>query len=323
VDEAVNGEEALIMVQQQAYNAVLMDIQMPVMDGLEATSRIRALTQQTGGEQFASLPIIAMTALAMARDADESQAAGMNDHVTKPVDPTRLFACLSKWLPPVSASDSSQDSVAKAQLSATDNAYSAELLGLESLQAQEGIKRIGGKEESYRKQLKRFREHYSIAVSELERLLQANNLIEAEAYCHSLKGVTGNIGAHLVYKSVSNIDSLLKMQKRPSTEQIDSLRELLHQVMTDIDSLAATPVPLPTVAERLAYEVVMAKIDLLINVLETDLGAAEALMTELRAGLIGSELETKVNEIAAQIDRFNIDQALKLLADLQQRLSAG
>ena len=323
VDEAVNGEEALIMVQQQAYNAVLMDIQMPVMDGLEATSRIRALTQQTGGEQFASLPIIAMTALAMARDADESQAAGMNDHVTKPVDPTRLFACLSKWLPPVSASDSSQDSVAKAQLSATDNAYSAELLGLESLQAQEGIKRIGGKEESYRKQLKRFREHYSIAVSELERLLQANNLTEAEAYCHSLKGVTGNIGAHLVYKSVSNIDSLLKMQKRPSTEQIDSLRELLHQVMTDIDSLAATPVPLPTVAERLAYEVVMAKIDLLINVLETDLGAAEALMTELRAGLIGSELETKVNEIAAQIDIFNIDQALKLLADLQQRLSAG
>jgi hypothetical protein len=82
-------------------------------------------------------------------------------------------------------------------------------------------------------------------------------------------------------------------------------------------------VPLPTVAERLSYEVVMAKIDLLINVLETDLGAAEALMTELRAGLIGSELETKVNEIAAQIDIFNIDQALKLLADLQQRLSAG
>lgn len=322
VDEAVNGEEALNMVQRLAYDAVLMDIQMPMMDGLEAARRIRALAQQSGGEQFASLPIIAMTALAMARDAEESLAAGMNDHVTKPVDPTRLFACLSKWLPPVSAADLSQDSVAKAQLSATDNAYSAELLGLESLQAQEGIKRIGGKEESYRKQLKRFREHYSNAVTELQRLLQANNLIEAEAFCHSLKGVTGNIGAHLVYKVVCNIDSLLKQQQMPPIEQIERLRDLLQQVMADIDSLATTSIPVPSTAERLSYEAVIAKITLLISVLETDLGAAESLINELRAGVADSDLGAAVNEIAAQMDIFNIDQALTLLADLQQRLMA-
>jgi CheY-like chemotaxis protein len=92
VDCAENGQEALALVQARHYDAVLMDIQMPVMDGLEASRRIRALGKQAGGERFRTLPIIAMTALAMARDEQQSLAAGMNDHITKPVSPERLQA---------------------------------------------------------------------------------------------------------------------------------------------------------------------------------------------------------------------------------------
>ena len=93
VDLAANGEEAVRQVQEKAYGLVLMDLQMPVMDGFEATRRIRALPG------FERLPILAMTANAMAGDRERSLAAGMNDHVTKPIDPDALFEALLQWLP--------------------------------------------------------------------------------------------------------------------------------------------------------------------------------------------------------------------------------
>ncbi len=315
VDEAVDGQEALTMVGQTRYDCVLMDIQMPVMDGLEATQRIRALSQQTGDQYYATLPIIAMTALAMARDAEKTLAAGMNDHVTKPVEPERLFACLSKWLKPAS-SETANPAVVSSRCS-------PELLRLQSLQVIEGIRRIGGKETAYRKQLKRFREHYSSAVDELQRLLQAENLTPAENFCHSLKGVAGNIGANGLFECVARIDSLLKQQQAPSADDVAQLRELLQQVIVDIDSLAMAPANAPPAGAPLSQATMTAKITELMSALETDLGAAESLIAELRQGASGSRLEADVNEIAAQIDAFDIDRALALLAALQQRLTGS
>ncbi len=317
-DQAMDGEEALRMVQQQRYDCVLMDIQMPVMDGLEASRQIRALAQQTGDDYYARLPIIAMTALAMASDTEHSLAAGMNDHISKPVEPERLFACLRKWLPSKAAGDATPSSAA----SPRTGPCSADLLALQSLQVGEGLRRIGGKEAAYRKQLKRFREHYADAVSELRRLLQANQLPAAENYCHALKGVAGNLGANKLYESVTQIDSLLKRQQIPENADIDRLQELLGQVIDDIDSLAEQPLPEPPAGTRRSQAEILAIIHALAAVLETDLGAAEALMAELRLAAAGGQFESEVNQIAAQVDAFNIDQALILLAGLQQRLTS-
>ena len=93
VTMAANGEEAVQAVAASRYDLILMDVQMPLMDGLEATRRIRALRDVP-----ADLPIIAMTAHAMRGDWEKSLAAGMNDHLTKPIDPRRLFAVLEHWL---------------------------------------------------------------------------------------------------------------------------------------------------------------------------------------------------------------------------------
>ena len=318
VDQAVDGLEAITKVLEQSYDAVLMDIQMPVMDGLEATRKIRALADAPEKQSFATLPIIAMTALARIEDTQECQAAGMNDHVTKPVDPDALIATLAKWLPnSVSVPNTKHEIATENVIHTTD--YPTELLALKNLQTQESIRRIGGKVEAYRNQLKRFREHYPDAANHLQKVLREQGITDAENYCHALKGVAGNIGAYLFYDCVTRLDNLLKQAQMPSSEDFEELHQLLADVITDIDSLAINT-PLPVSHEPLAHEELLERVATLQHVLDTDLGSAEAIITQLRAGVMGTEFEKIMNDIAVQIDVFNIDDAQLLLNHLQQQL---
>ena len=316
VDEAVNGQEAVERVQRRDFDAVLMDIQMPVMDGLEAARRIRTLATLPGQERFAQLPIIAMTALAMVQDAQKSREAGMNDHVTKPVAPDRLMAVLNKWvhLPahrvgiPVSA-----PAVAD---------FPHELLALTSLNTREGVRRIGGKVEAYRRQLRRFREHYADATAQLQRLASDQGLQQAQDYCHTLKGVIGNIGAVALYDHVADIDTALKAGHLPHAAVMDTMQTLLQDVMRDIDRLAASSAPTAApVAALLDSGQLRERLAHLKEVLDYDLGSAEPLLAQLRAGVVGTPLEAEIAAIAAKIDVFDIDAAQILLSQLHQHLS--
>ncbi len=318
VDEAVNGEEAVEMVQRRDYDCILMDIQMPVMDGLEAACRIRALAGQPGGERFAALPIIAMTALAMAQDTENSKAAGMNDHITKPIEPDRLMATLGKWIP-ISPADLASDD-GRVQTIAS---CPPDLLSLKSLQTAEGVRRIGGKVDAYIRQLKRFREHYPDAAKELQQLIADKGIRSAGDYCHALKGVSGNIGAQSLFECVTQIDSDLKNGETPQPVQFARMQQLLQAVMDDIDSLSVIKAEVPAVAMPLTPELVLEKIAQLTAALENDLGAAETVLVELRSGVVGSTLEPAINEIAEKIDNFAIDDALALLETLYAQFSAG
>ena len=385
VEEAINGEEAVLKARTGAYDAVLMDIQMPVMDGLEATRQIRALAGTPGGERFATLPIIAMTALAMAGDAEKTRAAGMNDHVTKPVNPELLMAALARWVrrpeagtvtvadaggdsrdqtgattpapgtPPAgqSTAASSPSTYAGAApgsavpadsaplTSAPDSATlpspalsredAAPLDDLPSLDTRAGIRRIGGKVAAYRRQLQRFRAHYPDAVDELERRLAAEGLDAAEAYCHALKGVAGNLGAQNLFQQVNAIDEALKQGQPPTAAALAALRARLGEVMADIDRLAAGeadggaggaihdpggPAPLdPSQVQELLTD--------LDQALEMDLGAAEPLLERLKNGARGTPLETAIAALAAQVDVFDIDAARQSLAALSMRTDSA
>ncbi len=317
VDEAVNGAEAVAKVQQRDYDAVLMDIQMPVMDGLEAARRIRELAQQPGGERFAALPIIAMTALAMAQDAETSRQAGMNDHISKPVVPERLMAALAKWLP--AGKQAVAGKPVDAQTAPAEQP--ADLLALRSLDAAQGIHRIGGKAEAYRKQLHRFREHYSAAVDELQRLITEKGVQAGEEYCHAIKGVSGNLGANELFACLTELDGLLKQGTVPEPAQFERLRQLLQQVMAEIDGLAVPSAVAPAASAALGRDELLDKLAALASLLESDLGAAEASLAELRAGVAGGEMEQAVTEIAAKVDVFAIDEALALIKTLRERLN--
>lgn len=311
VDLAINGEEAIEQVRRHAYDAVLMDVQMPIMDGLEAARRIRSLAQGIDGERFASVPIIAMTALAMAHDAENSRAAGMNDHVTKPIAPNSLLGVLAKWIRIPSDRVVARSS-SKAQLD-----LPPELLSMTSLDTREGVRRIGGNTEAYRRQLRRFRENYSDAVSQLQRRVEEPNLRHAEEYCHALKGVTGNLGAVALYRTVIEIDDQLKQGKPPEAGELEALGLRLQEVMRDVDSLAAIPEK-TVVADThpLDSDQLKERLERLGKALDYDLGSVEALLAELRAGVCGTPLEPKLAVISAKVDVFDIDAAKKLLDSL-------
>ncbi|KAB2965107.1 response regulator [Zoogloea sp.] len=312
VDCAGNGQEAVAMLQARAYDAVLMDIHMPEMDGLEATRRIRALGARPGGERFRDVPIIAMTALAMAHDEQRSLEAGMNDHITKPVSPERLQAALSRWLQiPLQAP--TDDGHLLADLP-------ADLQGLDCLDAAQGVRRIGGDAEAYRKQLRRFRNRYADTAQHLRALLGTGALHQAEEYCHALKGVCGNIGAEALFNCIAAIDAELKQDRRPDTDTLARLETLLRQVLDAIDGLDAAVAPAATTA-RLSSAEAAAHVARLSQLLETDLGAAQAVLAGLRAGTLGSEHETPIRKVAEKIDLFEIDDALTLLQELHTQLT--
>ena len=319
VDEATNGQEAVSQVQKRDYDAVLMDIQMPVMDGLEATRRIRALAQTTGGERFATLPVIAMTALAMAKDAEKSQEAGMNDHITKPIAPDRLMASLAKWIK-LPSDRVGQTPASNTLTSPPGSALPADLRAMTSLDASEGVRRIGGKVEAYRKQLRRFRENYPNAIIELRRLMVEQGMQSAEEHCHALKGVSGNVGAHALYEKISEIDAQLKQGTLTNSAILDDAETLLQQLMQEIDGLENTAPPTHTtaaIAKPLTPDELHALIQRLGHALEYDLGAAESLLNELQASVTGTPMAQDVTSIAALVDVFDIERALKLLNRLQ------
>ena len=314
VDEAVHGQDAVEKVQSRDFDAVLMDIQMPVMDGLEAARRIRALAQTPGNGCFATLPIIAMTALAMAQDAQRSREAGMNDHVTKPVAPDTLMAVLAKWIQLPAQRIGSRVPVPPAA------ELPGELLALSSLNTREGVRRIGGKAGAYRRQLRRFREHYADAAAELQRLVEQPDLPAAEDYCHALKGVIGNIGAVALLGALADIDAALKQGQRPAAAALEAMQDRLQDVLRDIDSLADSPEPAAQApAAPLDAAQLRERLERLRQALEFDLGSAEPLLAELQAGVGGTPLAAEIAAIAAKVDVFDIDAAQALLATLDER----
>lgn len=312
VDEAKDGEESVNMVQERKYDVVLMDIQMPVMDGLEATRRIRALGEMPGRERYATLPIIAMTALAMAQDIEKSEQAGMNDHITKPVDPDTLLQALAKWvsLPERTASSS-----------IPPKEMPPPLIGLRHLDARDGLHRIGGKLEAYCRQLRRFRDHYAPAVTELRRLLDEEGIEAAEQYCHALKGVSGNIGAQSLFEQLDVVEAQLRRGKIPHPEDLDEVATRLHAVLGEIATLDTDePCSAPTVLNAdapLDAEQISVLLLKLKRALEYDVGAADPPIRKLRRAVIGTAKQQAVEEIAKQVDVFDISSAVSRIDELQ------
>jgi PAS domain S-box-containing protein len=226
VDIAGNGEIALKMVQERTYDLVLMDMQMPVMDGVTATREIRRLPQ------FAKLPILAMTANVMAGDREQCEEAGMNDHVAKPIDPDELFVALLKWIP-VRMHKEAEPRAAIGGLSARAGASGDAIAAIAGLDIKAGLKRVLNKRPSYESLLRRFVAGQADAVELIRGQLAAGEREAAQRTAHTLKGVAGTIGAGLLQERAAVVEHAVKAgQETPAIEpQLVAVHEELARLV--------------------------------------------------------------------------------------------
>ncbi len=303
VDVAANGEEAVAKVSQNRYDGVLMDCQMPVMDGYEATRRIRA------DARFATLPIIAMTANAMAGDRDKCIAAGMNDHVPKPIDVGELFTTLARWVNPSGSEAAVPAPVADTQ------AVSA----IPGLDVEGALRRVDGNAALFMKLLRRFGESQADAGQRIRAALAAGDGATATRDAHTLKGLAGSIGAKVLGERAGALETLLaRGDTRGCDEAIASMEETLRGLLARLPAAGAGPAqaenaPLPPV-HRAGLESGLRELAGLIAEDDTRAVAAlEAWLPLLRAagrGGAAKELETHL----AGYDFENARSALTALA---------
>ena len=183
---AWNGLEAVEKLKLIHVDLVLMDIQMPEMDGLTATRFIRE------NLQLRELPILAMTAHAMKGEYEKSIAAGMNDHITKPIDPIELYRSIIKHLKIGTVEkEFNQQKIVK-----SDNS----LFNIEGIDVDMGLKRAAGKIEIYLKMLNTFVNSFGNFGAKTQLLMSQNRFEETGVLLHTLAGVAGNIGMNEIYK---------------------------------------------------------------------------------------------------------------------------
>jgi len=219
VTVANNGEEAVDILMQQSFDLVLMDIQMPVMDGYEATTVIRRnLTKQV-------LPIIAMTAHAMTEDKERCFSAGMNDHLAKPIEPDALYQVLAKYLSKTELSQPIEIDSSVVELS-NIKAFPE----IEGVDFQDGMLRLGQNKTLYLKLLQMFIKEHQYSVDDIKQKLAAGDIEGAKLKAHTLKGVGANLGA----KALSAIAAELEIQfkEKQSNQKIDPKLLILSENIT-------------------------------------------------------------------------------------------
>ena len=234
VSIAGNGKEAVEKVKTETYDAVLMDIQMPVMGGFEATLEIRK------HGRFKDLPIIAMTAHAMAGDREKSLEAGMNDHVTKPIDPEELFSALVRWIKPGARKISEDRCGFVTPADKEEDILPSELPGISITS---GLSRVGGNKPLYAKLLCKFREGQQNAVPEIRAALRSGDVETAGRLAHTVKGVSGNLGAESLYRAAAELEKAIKEGGKsidpPLTQFGSQLKIVMEGIKILAESLAA------------------------------------------------------------------------------------
>jgi len=313
LDTAENGEVAVQKINHQEYDLVLMDMQMPVMDGVTATKAIRS------NPRFQSLPIVAMTANAMDRDRQMCLEAGMNDHLTKPIDPDKLFDALLRWITPrVRAAAAAQSAIPTGPVSPVASADSLVISGIDTATA---LKRTGGNRKRYESLLHRFAESQATVVGDIRAAINAKDIPTAKRLAHSLKGAAANLGvsalAEAALKAESAIDSnqgiplALEDLSRSLDSSLKAIRSALpKESAADGSAITAKN---PTIAAQS-----LAKLK---KLLENDDGDAADFILDVRPNLCKVLTTAEIDSLVEHVSSFAYSNALKSLSAIAARLS--
>ena len=224
-ETAGSGEEAARMIDASDYDAVLMDIQMPDMDGYQATALIRR------NERHAALPIIAMTAHAVAGYRERCLAMDMNDYVTKPIDPDTLYAVLATWVQPdlerSAAADAFEAETAATRAATPRNAPLAPRAGIDM---QAAMQRLGGRDALLTQLLGLFAHDFEPTLQQVHDAIHSGDMPRAAELVHKIRGAAGNLSANELFKTATALEQRLR-------DEPQSLADLLRAFVYDFDTV--------------------------------------------------------------------------------------
>jgi len=320
VDVAGNGLEAVASVQRTHYDLVLMDIQMPVMDGLQATREIRAMAG------FASLPIVALTAHAMVRDQDASREAGMNGHLAKPIDPDDLMRVLLTWIGPQAASRSDTSPPPRSARPAEPLEHKP-LPQLAGVDWQVALERINRNPALLYKVIRNFRQDHEQSPQALLTAARDGDLKAIGRIAHGLKSAAAYLGANALSWLASEVEQAVR--REANDEALALLPDLVETLAALIQGLAqwggepdglqpgtADPAVLAPIMQRLA------------DLLRRDDARAEDALTELQAALghtpetsaASTSNQSRLAALRSAVNEIEYRQALEQLQQLAATL---
>jgi two-component system, sensor histidine kinase and response regulator len=315
---AANGELALRILEQEPFDLVFMDIQMPIMDGYEATRAIRA------NRRWDAMPVIAMTAHAMSGDRDKCLQAGMNDHLSKPIDPTELKSMLLRWLSnrttitthppttsaplpillPAPSTDTPPQTVAGFDYSA-------------------GLARVNGNHELYIKLLCNFYRDYQDSSLYIRQALDNGNTLSARQSCHTLKGVAANLGALNLAHSAARLENALKHANPPHLQSfLDALTHALNEFCTLIRPYTHTQQSTHNTTEINDIPQAQALLAQLIPLLAQNMADALNVVEQLHPLLHNSRLHAEFKRLQEALVEFDDDAAAVAAQELTAQLQA-
>lgn len=315
---AANGQEAVDIVAREFLDGVLMDVQMPIMDGITATRKIRK------DARFASLPILAMTANAMSGDRELCMEAGMQDHIAKPINPSEMYATLARWVKPASL----KPLPVSLQHPENQNKSSVFLPEIAGLDTKNGMSRMGGQLKVYLDLLGKFRANQGNVASAIATALTTNDLATAKRLVHTLKGLSGTIGAEILQERARNFE--LAIKDGANTNQLELLLadmgSELSNLCVSLDRFLSNQTKndtLPATCTPETEEIIGKRIDLFrkaaqqLSRYDADV---ETTLSDLHQYALSKEALDRVIQIEKYVEKYDFEVAGELLRQCAKAL---
>jgi len=312
VSVASNGKEALAMLESEPFDGILMDCQMPIMDGYEATRRIREQAQ------YKELPILALTANAMLDDHNRAMEAGMNDQINKPIRPSEMFATMSKWIKPSGLVPSAAAGVRGA---GTPDAMAP----VPGLDIAKGMITTQNNMPLYQRLLRKFRDSRG---NDFENVfgdaLESGDAVTAERAAHTLKGIAGSIGATELYERAMKLNEACKNALDAAQQRalFDDVTAALNPLLQALQALGGAAAHQTADAPLDRDEAVRQLEEIVALVSDYDAKALDAIET-LR-DLAGIDVHhALLKALGTAIEEFDNDKALELAQRLLDKVRNG
>jgi PAS domain S-box-containing protein len=312
VDIAENGLIALEKIKSQPYDLVLMDIQMPKMDGLTATKIIKSELN------LSTLPIIAITAHAMSEDVGKSIQAGMCEHLSKPISPEQLYQCLTKYLidPPMALTSKKLNSHCLCDYAnkSDDDKLLAKLANIQALTPEQALRKMGGRTKLYLNLVHDFYKSQHKTVTELSQVSEDSQWEPLYRLIHTLKSNAAYIGAYDIVRLCNAFE--LSLEK--NTYSLSMLNSIIESLITLLDQLKYLFVPTKQKTNKVHFSktAFVDMLQLILPKLQQSDFSAEELLPDLALLVTSSSYYLRIEKLITLIDDVEYEQAIEVVEDL-------